>query len=564
MSEFRLDSSHLENAIIGMGTRRDPSEYTRVRRNYGYQKEVLDTYYRNSWACRRVVEIMPRFMCRKWGIPTLGGEDNDFELIDNLQSSYAQLKVRSKFKQAQTWANLYGRCHILIVAEDDNISSQIKPGVQISDLIVLDRHKLYPDPGLTSYLRLNPEYYTFASGAISKNNLILNDANWLSSVHKSRVLVFTGNDLPDDEKIRNNACEASVLEPFIEVWKRFFTGYASLSNIINDFDIFIHYIDGLFESLWQDGKDAEVKIRDRLSVVHTSKSVYGGMVGDKEKEKFEYISRSLAGVGDIADRLQSELIAASGLPKSVLFGEFAAGLDASGKITGEQRYLNELVEEAQIDKFSDNIQELNLLLAAPTEKSFGWQWHPLYTETALGVAEIRKIYAETDEINTSIGIYKPEEARSRYEGKDFSSEVILSRQDESGTRLSSLERVGGRVRYRGKLYTPNRPYSTGGQLFVLATKNGFAQVVKFSEKDVNVNAIADNPHSPTYWANLFYSFGEPKLDEATPIKVVPGEVLEEDEFDAIALIDDEDVQEAIANWKQVAPDIYSNILNADI
>jgi phage-related protein (TIGR01555 family) len=515
MTDTRMDSSHLYNAILGLGTRRDPSEATRIRQTKGYTQQALDSYYRRSWACRRVVEIMPRFMCRKWGTPTLGGENNSPRLIDDLQNKYAELKVRNKFKLAQTWANLYGRCHILLVTDSDDFG-ELTIGEEIKELVVLDRWKLYPDPTMTEYSRLNPEYYTFlSSDALRTTNLYLNAYRSKDNVHRSRVLVFTGNNLPDNEKIRNNACEDSVLEPFIDVWKRFFTGYASLSNIINDFDIFTHYIDGLFEGLLLGGEKAKDDLYERLETVHVSKSIYGGLVGDLNKEKFEYVSRNLGGVGDIADRLQAELVAASGLPKSVLFGEFAAGLDASGKITGEQSYLNDLVGEAQTDKFSDNINDLNKFLAAPTKKIFGWQWHPLYTETAQSNAEIRKLYAEIDEININTGIYSQEEARSRYESKDFNSEIILNRTDrtdEAGVRLSTLERVQGRVRFRGRLYIPNKPYYANGQLLVLATKNGFVRLVKFGEKDVNLNAIADNPHLPVYWANLFFSFAQPKED----------------------------------------------------
>jgi phage-related protein (TIGR01555 family) len=177
-------------------------------------------------------------MCRKWGIPTLGGENNDARLIEDLQLKYSELKVRKKFKQAQTWANLYGRCHILLVTDTDNFS-ELEPGEEVKELVVLDKWKLYPDPALTEYSRLNPEYYVFLnSDTIKSSNLILSSYQFMNSVHKSRVLVFTGNDLPDHEKIINNACEDSLLEPFIDVWKRFFTGYASLSNVINNFDIF--------------------------------------------------------------------------------------------------------------------------------------------------------------------------------------------------------------------------------------------------------------------------------------------------------------------------------------
>ncbi|KYC42106.1 hypothetical protein WA1_19085 [Scytonema hofmannii PCC 7110] len=513
-----FDVSPLENAVIGLGDRRrDPHEATKVRNLSGvYGQETLDAYYTSSWACRRVVEIMPRLMTRKWGTFTLGGDKNDPSLIEYVHNRHKQLQVRKKFKKAQYWANLYGQCNILMLVDDEteDYSQPVEESriAKIKKLIVLDRYKLYPE-GTTAYERLDPEYYTLAT-SISSNKIILpNSLNFKNKVHKTRVLPFIGNDLPDTQKSRNAGCEASVLEPFIDVWERFFTSYAAISRGLIDFNIFVHYMDGLFEKLWQGGKEAEEKLKNRLQINQTSKSLYKGYAADLSKEKLEILSRNFSGVGDVADRLKSELVAASGLPGSVLFGEFAAGLDASGKITGEQRYLNDLVEEGQQDKFSDNIDALNSYLlqedevkSAPT--SYGFLWHPLYTESPKEKADIFKVYAEADKINIEDGVYSQEEARTRHEGDSFRTEITLqARADRfDALRLADLEKTGGRVRYKGKLYAPNKPYKVGDRYYVLATKNGYVQLVTFSPSDVNTNLSAENPHSPTYWANLYFSF----------------------------------------------------------
>ncbi len=705
-----FDVSPLENAVLGIGTRRDPNEYNQVRNINGfYSREALDAYYVSSWACRRVVEIMPRLMCRKWGQLTFDGEttesiqervkkyssdlvqysddlallESKIELIQWLSNKHKDLSVRKNFKQAQTWANLYGSAYILIVADDENEDYseplEIDNVSKIEQLIVLDAYQIYPD-GATNYERLNPKYYCLYTNTLSTTNLILPDSYKSNNkVHKSRILEFIGNELPLRQRSRNNGHGASVLEPFIDVWQRFFNGYASLSRVLTNFSIFVHYIDGLFDKLWQGGQEAERKLGDRLSVNQASMSLYRGYVADLAKEKLDFISMNLGGVSNTAECLKDELVAASGVPASVLFGQFAAGLDASGKITGEQRYLNDLVEEAQQDKFTDNIEYLNRLLLAeddiPEDDSqHGWNWIALHTESPKEKAEITKIYAEADKINVEASVLvsgeKAEGRGQRVEGKT------------DALRLADLERIGGRVRYKGKLYAPNKPYRVGDRYYVLATKNGFVQMVSFSQDDVDNSVYADNPYSPTYWANLFFSFGSPQspvTDDSTPVKkiiewqgfkiglqylpfemrhnkmltagygmfqktrgadkmavdcyvgtnlkspklfvieqlvngefdeekyvigvnsieearqiylevmpekmlgsireckieelqklrtdaefiTIPGDILSEEEFDAIASVDDEDVREAIANWKQVSPDTYTNILNAD-
>ncbi|MCC5622701.1 phage portal protein [Nostoc sp. CHAB 5715] len=206
-----------------------------------YNREALDAYYRSSWACRRVVEIMPRLMCRKWGALTLGGEGNT-DAIAHIEKRHGDLKVRANFKKAQTWANLYGRAYILMVVNDnEDYSQSLENGAEIENLVVLDRWKLYPEQGITGWDLLNPEYYTLASSQTSK--LILpNTYTFGQKIHKSRVLIFSGHDLPDTEKQRNNGNEASVLESFVDVWKRFFVGYAGLSRLLVDFDIFVHSV----------------------------------------------------------------------------------------------------------------------------------------------------------------------------------------------------------------------------------------------------------------------------------------------------------------------------------
>lgn len=633
------DVSPLENSMIGVGTRRDPHEYTQVRNIGGcYSREALDAYYTSSWACRRVVEILPRLMCREWGQMTLNGDTEEFiheqikkyssdvvkysndlntlesriKLIEWVKNRHKVLHIRQKFKQAQNWANLYGSAYILILAEDGNedYEQPLEPSAltKIEKLIVLDTYQIYPE-GVTNYERINPEYYCLYTDTLSTSKLILPDGYKANNkIHKTRILEFIGNELPARQRSRNNGHGASVLEPFIDVWQRFFVGYASLSRTLTNFNIFVHYIDGLFQQLWQGGRDAEKKLSDRLSVNQLSVSAYRGYVADKSSEKMDFISQNLSGASGIADCLKDELIAASGLPGSVLFGQFAAGLDASGKITGEQRYLNDLVREAQQDKFQDNIESLNDLLLvesdSPDDDSVhGWEWEALYTESPKEKAEIAKLYAEADKINVETGLLvsggskeqksDPPPSKSNDQHPTTNDQHLLIDDSTPVKKIIKWQGFDIGLQYlpfemrHGKILTAGYGHfrKTKGadgmavdcyvgtnlkcpKLFVIEQLvNGQFDEEKYI---IGVDSVeeARNIYLEVMPKEMLGSIKECDIAQLhksrtdAEMLVISGQVLSEAEWEAIASVNDIDVQDAIANWKEVAPGSYKNILSA--
>lgn len=134
---------------------------------------------------------------------------------------------------------------------------------------------------------------------------------------------------------------------------------------------------------------------------------------------------------------------------------------------------------------------------------------------------------------------------------------------DEGVRLCDLDRMGSRYRFGGGLFVPNQPYRQGDRFVVLAAKNGFVRKIKFSPNDVDPRFITKDPYSPTYWANLFFSFEavdeeddtegegieEEVIDAAEgrsdEVMEVNGELLDDDVFDAIAEVSEGDVMAAL-------------------
>lgn len=599
----RNDYSPLVNVATGLGTPRDATTHSAVQRPF-FQQKHYDLFYRSSWACRRVVETLPRLMCRKWGKFTFASKGDKY-LSDYLFQRHTKLKVKKAFKRAQYWANTHGRSYILLVCNDNEDFSHPLDlsGNEIKELVVLDKRKLHPESA-SNYSVLYPDFYRINN--FNNKKLILPEScQSRLLVHKSRLLIFEGNPLPDDERIRENGSEASILESFVNVWIRYFHGSSAMSNVLSNIDVFVHYIDGLFDMLWQGGEEAQRGIQERLETNMLFKSAYKGFAADKTMESIKYESRNLSGVAPISERLESELIAASGLPKSVLFGQFAAGLDASGKITGEQEYLNELVEEGQGDKYDDNLRELNSLLwqerNAPKEpKGWGWMWLPLYGESRKESAQIFELYAKADKVNIESGVYSAVEARTRHEENEFNTEIVLSqggdaRSDDSTPAKKIIEWNGFQI---GLQYLPFE--KRHGKLLKAAyghfrkTKGADGMAVDVyvgtaieSDKIFAIEQLIDGNFDEEkmvigVWnieqAKSLYLSAMPSkfMGDVREIKVrdlnkyrvdaverlvIEGEIVSDSEFSQIAEVGEEDIELAVSNWQQVAPSKYEGLLN---
>lgn len=573
--------SPIINTASGVGTLKDPSTYNHVGASIDRPIQELDLYFENSWACRRVAELPPSLMCREWGVLTEASPEYDEEtqklikkivkyvktipglsreeaiafekLLGNqlgiksdkqekIVSEHDRLKVIQNFEDAQTFANVHGVAYIVIDFEGEELSDPIDPKKisKISRLFVLERWQMRP-MGYLPTDKIDPEFYELV---LTNNQIILTTEQKVTKIHSTRVLRFKGTKLSQRRVAQRSGAWGSVLEPFINVWTRFFNAHAGLSRALAKSDLLVHYIDGYFDKLITGGKNYADPVHELERQNQLMWGLYNNYVDDKNN-KWERLSADLADMPQSITILKDELIAASGLPGSLLYSEHSSGLDASGKTTGEMTALNDWVKSLQIAKFSDNIEILNnyllVYLGVRNLENYHWEWSSLFSLNAQQKAEIFKTYAEADSINIESGVYSNLSARTRHEGTTFRETLTLVddpnedllqteqlpvkqvaqleptpeesiNEDADGIRLANLEKKGSRFKYRGMFYTLNKPYKiqrTNDNYKVLATKNGYAQLVRFNPDDVDTTNTYSDSYHPSYWANLFFNFEKP-------------------------------------------------------
>ena len=187
---------------------------TRLSRNYN----LMNSLYRDSWICRRVIDTIANDMFKNWIELTSSITPEEMKKVEKL---IRVSRVRQKLLEAVKWSRLYGGAAaiIMIDGDEDRLDEpleleHIMPG-DFKGLIVVDRWS-----GITPLLELVddlsspdyglPKYYQFSTEQTGES----------LKVHHSRVLRFCGPELPNWEKQAEVYWGASILEQVFEELKK--------------------------------------------------------------------------------------------------------------------------------------------------------------------------------------------------------------------------------------------------------------------------------------------------------------------------------------------------------
>lgn len=442
--EVKLDSEErsdgvLLNAITGLGSKKDKSEYYALRHPKHLSESELEALYYDP-LCRRVIDIYAEAAVTEQPTVKLGEETEDYDgIIKSFTNYLEQIDFFFYVEEALKLQRLYGGAALFLVLDDGlEPSEPVRPDLVrgIADLVPLSRREIVPhDYNYLNYR--NPELYRISTSK-SVNNV--NDLNYLL-VHSTRVLRFDGLFVPWKQRLSNQGWGLSYLQPFYDVWKRYRGATDGMSTMLNEMDLFVHKIPGLATKI-SSGKESALK--NRLEANSLARSLYGGMALDSE-EDVTFASRSLSGAENIFDRLVDDLVSAADMPKTLLFGTSpAGGLSESGKY--EDKSWAASVERYQMHALKRPLNHFfELILSMPAGPTQGtvpdeWSVHfpPYYSESDTDKAELRKQVADTDKLYLDMGVVTPMEIRkARFAGVDYNIETVLLEEEEERIALKA-------------------------------------------------------------------------------------------------------------------------------
>ena len=601
----------LQNVLIGMGTGRDKGQYTKTTATIFLAQEELENLY-GEWLPRRIVDIYADQATRKGFKVLFGGEGVRAEEVQGIEQVIEDLYILEHLNLAAKNSRLYGGACLLLFIDDGRPAYMPvdKRNIRrIEDIECLDRWQIAPvinEENLYDYSKAT--YYQIISGDL------INQPQ-LSYIHKDRILRFDGDWLPYRVRQRNYGWGMSSLQTVYDSFRHYWTGLNSAATLLTEFDIFVHKVRGL-ASMLAAGKESS--IRDRLQVNDMSKSIYRGYAIDAEKEELEFISRNFGGIGEILEKLRVDIIGASKIPHTVLFGESPSGLGSTGR--SEERDFAKTLADYQSVHFKRPIKKLMEMIMlskeGPTKGELPESWrisfNPLFELNEREMADVRARVAAVDGRYIQLGVLSPKEvADARYGGSEWSMELTL---DPSVVRelpqTAGAQAGGGATQKGGGLAVPpggrdpmneengtlpmdgSREVEDSAGLYLSRdlekVRGEEKEDAEFKDKELHNQAIAAAKAKFKVWpsavagayvtqkykalykrkhGSMEGAFGGKKQqaeyfkkDAIEPMKV-EGLILSD--LDEAALISPEDIDAALNQWKEEAPERFKDILEAE-
>jgi phage-related protein (TIGR01555 family) len=443
----------LQNVLIGMGTGRDKAQYTKTTATVFLAQEELENLY-GEWLPRRIVDIYADQATRKGFKVLFGGDGVRAEEVQGIEQTIEDLYILEHLNLAAKNSRLYGGACLLLFIDDGRPAYMPvdKRNIRrIEEIECLDRWQIAPvinEENLYDYSKAT--YYQIISGDL------INEPT-LSYIHKDRILRFDGDWLPYRVRQRNYGWGMSSLQTVYDSFRHYWTGLNSAATLLTEFDIFVHKVRGLAAML---AAGKESSIRDRLQVNDMSKSIYRGYAIDAEKEELEFISRNFGGIGEILEKLRVDIIGASKIPHTVLFGESPSGLGSTGR--SEERDFAKMLSDYQSVHFKRPMKKLMeyimLSKEGPTKGEMPDSWriafNPLFELNEREMADVRARVAAVDGRYIQLGVLTPKEvADARYGGSEWSMELTLDPSVERANEMPTPE-MSGATPNRGGLAVP--------------------------------------------------------------------------------------------------------------
>ncbi len=292
--------------------------------------ELLTAAYRESWLAKRIIDMPAEDMTRKWYSLSTAMADEDLRDLKRLEARHS---VRQEITNTIRWARLYGGSIAVMVVRDGpvDLSAPLDPDTLapgcFHGLLVLDR-AMGVSPSLELVTDLDDP--DFGEPAFYETDLEgENGAFRHERIHHSRVLKFTGRELPRLEAQAESYWGASELEHvWDELQKRSATS-ANIAQLVFQANITTLKVSD-FGDILASGTDRQKQ--DILSAVRQEnrlRTSFGLQIMGRD-DQMETHPYSFSGLGDIYESFMMDMAGAAEIPATKLFGRSPQGFNANG------------------------------------------------------------------------------------------------------------------------------------------------------------------------------------------------------------------------------------------
>ena len=291
---------------------------------------LMNSLYRNSWICRRVVDCVAVDAQKNW----VQFQAKDLDTVEKMERAVRRTSIRPALLQCHKWGRLFGGAAGLIVIKGDGYKlhepiGKIKKG-SFCGIIPLDRWcGIYPQPELVAdpsspdfglpayyYIQLLP-----TAGTVSLEGINLYDFENKSTirVHHSRIIRFIGDELPIYERTTESYWGASCLEQvFEELKKRDNTSY-NIAQLVFLANLRVLKKEGMGSVTEVTSEHAKERMARTLKAQADAMS-NTGMYVIGEEDEFKNFQYNFSGLSEVYRDFMQDVAGAADIPDTRLYG----------------------------------------------------------------------------------------------------------------------------------------------------------------------------------------------------------------------------------------------------
>jgi hypothetical protein len=384
---MRVNFDGLENAVTGLGTRKDKRTYNRWAYAMLNNWAELDACYQSNWIARAIVDVPAQDMTREWRrIKSSWSEE--------IEATESSLCLQDNVSEAISWARLFGGSAILMLTDQDLSKpldlNRIRKG-SLKRLMVFDRWEI-PALTLNTWDVLSENYLRAQFHMVNGGQ---------QQIHWSHFAYFMGERLPRRILAQTQGWGDSVLRKCIDDISDMVAAKDGIANLMQEANIDTITRTGLADALSSDQDDAIIKRYDLFSLMKSSLHM-ALLDGD---ETLTRQTLNLSGVAPIIEQFITWISGAARMPVTKLFGTSAKGLNATGE--GDMRnYYDDLAgAQAKMERPLRCIDAVMVRSATGQwPDDFDYEWNPLEQPNAVEEAQAELLRAQRDAVYLESGV----------------------------------------------------------------------------------------------------------------------------------------------------------------
>lgn len=365
----------------------EATEYplTRMTDNYA----LLNSLYRDNWVVQNVVGLAVDDMLREW-----------YEITGSITPAAAKAlaklerktRLRGRLNEGLRWGRLYGgAAGLIMVKGQEDLSKPLDLGMiypgSFQGLYILDRWQgITPNMGLVfDGGEEVPESYSITDGR----------GHTVATVHHSRVVRFTGRDLPRIERQTELYWGESEVEALYRDVVSHDNVSANMAALTFQANVNTMEVKGLEQLLSIGSPQVQRRFWQVMQAQSVLRSNFATQVVE-QGTKLTNTQYSFTGLKDVYESMALNLCGASHYPMTKLFGRSPGGLNATGEsdLTNYYDYIDSQREAKLRPVLERLLPVLCMSALGGIPEDIEIEFPPLKTPTPTERAEIGKTKAE--------------------------------------------------------------------------------------------------------------------------------------------------------------------------